>query len=212
MIDSNLLARMEKQSTSSVISTVVAYLIDICEYTALAIRSHMKCVFGYNNLVWEGEFDHILFQILAASPLKNIIATLSNYLDKRDYGETAQILLLFYKYEIPSQNLEESEDFLDIPSQNLEESEDFFDGYTSEPSQNLEESEDLFYGSPSEHSDCSIHDDNPDICQRIRKDSDSTLSLDEILAQQCPQSITNEPGTDTTTNDLSQDMFASDLH
>ena len=212
MIDSNLLARMEKQSTSSVISTVVAYLIDICEYTALAIRSHMKCVFGYNNLVWEGEFDHILFQILAASPLKNIIATLSNYLDKRDYGETAQILLLFYKYEIPSQNLEESEDFFDIPSQNLEESEDFFDGYTSEPSQNLEESEDFFYGSPSEHSDCSIHDDNPDICQRIRKDSDSTLSLDEILAQQCPQPITNEPGTDTTTNDLSQDMFASDLH
>ena len=212
MIDSNLLARMEKQSTSSVISTVVAYLIDICEYTALAIRSHMKCVFGYNNLVWEGEFDPILFKILAASPLKNIIATLSNYLDKRDYGETAQILLLFYKYEIPSQNLEESEDFFDIPSQNLEESEDFFDGYTSEPSQNLEESEDFFYGSPSEHSDCSIHDDNPDICQRIRKDSDSTLSLDEILAQQCPQSITNEPGTDTTTNDLSQDMFASDLH
>ena len=212
MIDSNLLSRMEKQSTSSVISTVVAYLIDICEYTALAIRSHMKCVFGYNNLVWEGEFDHILFKILAASPLKNIIATLSNYLDKRDYGETAQILLLFYKFEIPSQNLEESEDFLDIPSQNLEESEDFFDGYTSEPSQNLEESEDFFYGSPSEHSDCSIHDDNPDICQRIRKDSDSTLSLDEILAQQCPQSITDEPGTDTTTNDLSQDMFASDLH
>ena len=159
MIDSNLLSKMTEQSTLSVISTAEVYLMNICENTAMALRSHLKCVFKSQNILSVGDFDPTLFGIMKILPLRNVIHTLSNYLDMRDFQDTAQIVMLFYKYEKPLHNVGQSEDF--------------FDGYNSD------------------HSNI---DGNPIIPskKRYRTNSDSTLSLDEIYANDYAQLIISE--------------------